>query len=262
MNPIVFLHIPKTAGQTVHHALVGLAGGEANVSPVRLHSQRPTGPQMPPGFSVYSGHIDWTELDSLPRDRFAFTILRTPRERIASFYFYLLNEARAMSPEDLALPGNLGLHMILTRSADDYFFGGDASWQAFVRDHYDNFQVSYLATRRMRGRRALDGLGASDRIARALTGAASLDGIYDVDRLDRLEADLRHRSGKPVRITDCTTNAGIHPIGAPRWPRLLDLLEQDRSIRRLESFADLDEALMARLLDRRDLALASGADRP
>lgn len=250
MTPIIFLHIPKTAGQTIHHALVHMAGGEAGLSPVRLHSQCPAGPQLPPGYAVYSGHIDWTELDSLPRDRFAFTVLRDPRERIASFYFYLLQEARALSPEDLALPENSGKRKILTRSADDYFFGGNQAWQTFVRDHFENFQVTYLATRRMRGRPELDGLGPAERTRRALAGAASLDGVYDVGNLDRLESDLQGRFGKSVRIADRRTNVGVHPEDEPRWPRLVDRMEGDGSVRRLEGFVDLDEALMARLFPR------------
>lgn len=247
MKPIVFLHIPKTAGQTIHNALVRLAGDEAKVSPVRVHSQRPSGPQMPPGYSVYSGHLDWTELDSLPRDRFVFTVLRDPRERIASFYFYLLHQAQDLSPEELARPENRGMQMILSCSADDYFFGGDAAWQSFVRDHYDNFYVSYLATRRVRGRSELEGLTDDERVGLALSGAARLDRIYDIDALDRLESDLRRLYRSRVRLDDHTTNAGVHAAGVPRWPQLMSRMEHPGGIDRLEAFVSLDQDLMRRL---------------
>ncbi len=249
MTPIVFLHIPKTAGQTIHDALVRLAGDEAKVSPVRVHSQRPSGPQMPPGYSVYSGHLDWTELDSLPEERFVFTVLRDPRERIASFYFYLLNEAQGLSPEELAKPENRGMQMVRSRSADDYFLGGDAAWQSFIRDHYENFYVSYLATRRIRGRSALDGLGSDEQIRRAVSGAARLDRIYDIDGLHKLEGDLRGRYHQRVSIVNRKRNAGVHAAGVRRWPALMGRMERDGTARRMEDFVSLDEALMSRLSD-------------
>ena len=90
MRPIVFLHIPKTAGQTVHHALADMVG-IANVSPVRVNEQAVDGRIMPSGYLLHSGHIDWTELDLIEGNPFVFTILRDPAERIASLYFYMLN---------------------------------------------------------------------------------------------------------------------------------------------------------------------------
>jgi len=102
--PIVFLHIPKTAGQSVHNALAEHVGAE-HVSPVRVHTQS-TGDhgQFPAGYSLYSGHLDWVELEKVPEPRFVFSILRDPKERIASFYFYLRKEAQRLSREDLDLP--------------------------------------------------------------------------------------------------------------------------------------------------------------
>jgi len=248
MSPIVFLHIPKTAGQGIHAALETLVGDPGRVSPVRVHTQCPTGSQMPPGYDLYSGHIDWTELDTLPPDRFAFTVLRDPRERIASFYFFLLKEARALSPEALAHPENTGKRAVLELSADDYFFGGTPGWQTFVRDHYDNFYAAYLATRRMRGRQRLRGLSEAERLDRARQGAAALQGIYEVDRLQRLEQDLSARFGRPVALAGRVVNAGEHVRGERRWPKLLARFESDASAARLAEFTSLDDALMADLL--------------
>lgn len=248
MTPIVFLHVPKTAGQTVHGELVRLVGGPAHVSPVRVHTQAGASGQMPPGYRLYSGHIDWTAIDHLPPGRFAFTILRDPRERIASFYLYLREEARRLSPTELALPCNLGKCRVLSLSADDYFLGGDAMWQTFIRDHYDNFYTSYFATRRMRDRRALDVLSPGDAIAAAAAGLAGLQGVYDIGALDRLETDLAARFGTRPRLTGSFVNAGTAPRGEARWPRLLARLERDATARALAAFCDLDDALMHRAL--------------
>lgn len=240
MKPIVFLHIPKTAGQSVHAALQELVGGSAYVSPVRVHTQAADGAQMPPGYALYSGHLDWAELDSLPSDRFAFTILRDPRERIASFYFYLRAEAERLSSTELARPENLGKRMVLERSADDYFFGGDEQWQAFIRDHYDNFYVSYLATRKVRGRKLLEAKSKNESIQLALAGAEKLQGVYTTSDLSFLEADLSVRYQTRFKISNKRINTGQHKINESRWTKLVKHFEIDKTLARLEKFLEMD----------------------
>ena len=246
--PIVFLHITKTAGQTVHYELARIAGAEA-VSPVRVHTQVKTDTaQLPTGYSVYSGHLDWTALDTLPRDRFTFSVLRAPRERIASFYFYLLKEARAQTPEELEKPHRAGMKRISTVSAEEYFFGGPPPWRTFLHDHYDNFYTRYFATRTMRGwgktrdRTPEDLLrAAQDNITRDVTR------IYSTRDLGALEADIAARYGTPISVTDRFVNAGDQPRGEARWPKLLDLMENDAARDRLDAFARMDDTLMERI---------------
>ena len=243
MRPIVFLHIPKTAGQTVHNEIARVVGSSA-VSPIRVHTQAGQGaPQMPPGYRVYSGHIDWTELDSLDNP-FAFTVLRDPRERLASFYFYLLKEAEALTPAALAQAHNTGKRMVLTETAEDYFFGGAKGWQRFIDDHYDNFYCSYLATRKIRGSKEMAGLTPAQRVTAARTGAAQINGIYTTRDLRPLEADLAQMLGAPVNLVGNYHNSGALDRGERRWPRLLDRMDSDASIRRLEGYVAADLELM------------------
>lgn len=244
-QPIVFLHIPKTAGQTIHNQLAQMVGRGA-VSPVRVHSQAPQGPQMPAGYRLYSGHLDWREVDGLP-DPFIFTVLRDPAERIASFYFYLLAEARLLTPQELALPGNLGKANILHMSAEEYFFGGNPGWQLFIRAHYDNFYCSYFATRKMRGWSEIRTLGPAALVERALAGLAAVDRVYSTTGLDVLEQDIARLFGASIRVTDNYVNAGQHARGEARWPKLLALMESDRARSALEAFTACDADLMARV---------------
>lgn len=243
MTTIVFLHIPKTAGQNVHNAIAArFSPGE--VSPVRVHTQPADGRQMPPGYKFYSGHIDWTEVDELPTNRFVFTILRDPRERIASFYFYLRKEAEALSNEALKRPENTGKRLILEWSADDYFFGGDRMWSEFILDHYDNFYCHYLATRKMRGRSTIATLSTSDLIDRAKAGASEIDTIYSLTALEALEQDLAKVLGGTVRLANRVQNQGPIAQKQLRWPKLLERFESDALARRLERFVIHDEKLM------------------
>lgn len=245
MTPIVFLHIPKTAGQTIHNQLAQMVGADA-VSPVRVHSQALNGLQMPSGYSLYSGHIDWTELGTLP-DPFVFTVLRDPAERIASFYFYLLGEARKLSAQELRLPGNLGKANVLAMSAEDYFFGGSPAWQTFVRDHYDNFYCAYFATQRMRGGGEIRACTTSEAVSRALIGLTLVDRVYHTDRLNVLEQDILSRFGHKINVTGNYVNAGEIPRDQARWPKLIDLLDSDAARRKLEDFVIRDVDLMARV---------------
>jgi hypothetical protein len=244
-HPIVFLHLPKTAGQTVHNALAA-AVGPARVSPVRVHTQAgPGAAQFPPGHALYSGHLDWDGIGALPDQRFTFTILRDPRERIASFYLYLRREAQRLPPEVLAQPENVGRHNALTWSADDYFFGGDDAWQAFVRDHFDNFYCSYFGTRRVRGGAAFRALPRTQAIAHARHGLASLDGVFRTDDLRALEAVMAERYGFALRLSGRYDNAGDRR-GEPRWPRLLAAFETDAARNRIDDFVDRDCDLLSR----------------
>lgn len=246
-TPIVFLHIPKTAGQTIHNALAAMVGAR-HVSPVRVHTQaQGEAPQMPAGYRLYSGHLDWTEAENLPDPRFAFTVLRDPRERIASFYFFLMKEARALSEAELAEPRHAGKRRLLTHSAEGYFFAGNPGFRQFIRDHYDNFYCSYFATRRMRGQRALQGLSEAEKVRAALANAPLIDRIYSTRDLAALEADIAERYGKRISVTDTFVNAGTHDRAEKRWPKLVALMESDAGVRRLEEFASADLALIEAL---------------
>ena len=244
---IVFLHIPKTAGQTIHSELVR-AFGEKAISPVRVHTQAAQGAaQFPPGYQVYSGHIDWEALESVPQPRFVFTVLRDPLERIASFYFYLRRQAQSLSAQELANPARTGMRMILEKTADAYFMDGAPSWQKFILDHYHSPYCTYLATRRIRGFSEISGLSQEDLLARAQTGARHLDGIYSVDRLDLLETDLKARCGVDLRLTNRFVNADPEGRTRARWPKLDALLQDDSTRQQLRRFAAADQVLMARM---------------
>ncbi|MHA7874967.1 sulfotransferase family protein [Roseivivax sp.] len=240
--PLIFLHIPKTAGQSVHAALSqGLP--EAAISPVRLHSQAGPGTaQLPPGYALYSGHIDWEALASLgPRAR-AFTVLRDPLERLASFYFYLRRKARSLPPEVLARPDHLGLRQVSTLSAEAYFFAGPPPWRAFITDHYRAPYCRYLASRKIRAGRQLDGLSDRQLVDAAYRAAQGLSGLYHTGDLDPLARDLSRWTGRPIHLP--RINAG--PGSAPRWPALAARLPPQAAAR-LAAWVAPDVALMTRL---------------
>lgn len=245
---IVFLHIPKTAGQSVHSELIKLVPSDA-VSPIRVHTQAQDGAaQMPPDYLLYSGHLDWDTLGDVPDPRFVFMVLREPLERIASFYFYLLAKAQTLSEDALQQPHHTGMRMISTLSAEDYFFGGDKGWQRFIRDHYDNVQTTYLATRRMRGWAQINGMSQEDVLQQALASAEHIDGLYSTASLGRLEDDLERVTGIRPAIVGKRVNAGPE-TSTKRWPALAKLLGVSGR-QKLEQYAETDARLLNRLAHR------------
>ncbi len=244
---IVFLHIPKTAGQTIHSELSRVVGAGA-VSPIRVHTEAgPGAAQFPPGYRLYSGHIDWEALETVPEPRFVFTVLRDPLERIASFYFYIRRQAEALSPQELAQPARTGMRMALENGPDAYFFGGDMKWRRFVRDHYHSPYCAYLVTRRIRGYSQVANLPRAQLVKQAVAAAQGLDGVYTVDRLEQLERDLETRLGVQVDLTGRFVNADPEGQQTRRWPRLEAMIERDETRHRLQRFALADQMLMYRL---------------
>ena len=246
MTRIVFLHIPKTAGQTVHSELSRIVGVD-KTSPIRVHTQATSPAQYPEGYSVYSGHLDWDQLQTGIPDQFIFTILRDPFERIASFYFYLKHKALTLTEDQITQPQNSGMRTARNWSADDYFFGGDTAWQRFILDHYDNFYCSYLATRKVRGSAALCQLSQADVLACAHRAALRLDGIYDIANLSPLEDDIHRLTGQRPNIVGTRINSGPASSEPNRWHALLQCLERDANRQRLHDFARTDAALIRRL---------------
>jgi Sulfotransferase family len=247
LAPIVFLHIPKTAGQTVHNSLSRMVKAR-RVSPIRVHTEATARDQYPPGYSLYSGHLDWTALDHLPPARFIFTVLRDPGERIASFYFYLQREAAGLDTVALNAPQNIGLRRALEWSPDDYFFGGDEAWQIFVRSHYDNFYCTYFATRRMLGWGATQNMTQHETMSQARAGLASLDQVYSTNDMALIEADFQHRFGARLNLAGRYDNTSGDPANALRWPRLLANFASDLAADKMQSLIAHDKDLIKDLL--------------
>ncbi len=246
MKKIVFLHIPKTAGQTVHSELSRIIG-KGLTSPVRVHTQASQDRQFPGGYRLYSGHLDWSHLDQIKGDRFVFTVLRDPFERIASFYFYLHHKSLGLDAAALEAPANTGLRKIRTCSVDEYFFGGDGNWQRFILDHYDNFYCAYFATQKIRGAAYLADICSNQIIDRALKGAGKLDRIYTVENLVALERDISRLTNSNIAIAEKRINTGPKTQNTRRWPQLLSQIESDANKAKLADFATRDIKLMQRL---------------
>jgi len=132
----------------------------------------------------------------------------------------------------------------LNESADEYFTGGNPSWQRFINDHYNNFYCTYFTTRLIRGNARVAHLPQEVLLARAQAGLALMDGVYSTRDLGKLETDIKAYLGEKISVTETYYNAAEAPQGDPRWPKLLARVSKDDTRDRLEDFVRNDDAFM------------------
>jgi len=250
---LIFLHIPKTAGQSVHTALVQ-AYGESAVCPARVNEQLfgMTVAELN-RYQVFSGHLDWSLLDCVCGPRFTFTVLREPRDRILSFYFFLRAEAERMSAEELAKPQRHGARAILGLAPDDYFCGGTPELRRFLDGLYDNFYTYFFAGRFYLARGPLNGrvsrgeLRHEDLLERALDNLGTLDAVFRVDQLGEVFTRISALSGVTLSGEEgYRVNVNETVAADERLTRLRELGATDRSFNRIAQLCRLDQGLWER----------------
>lgn len=85
---LVFLHLPKTGGTTLHHHLAQFFEDE-DICPERFNGLR----KLPLGqlarYRFISGHYDLPSCEAIPGEKKIITFLREPRARLVSLYNFL-----------------------------------------------------------------------------------------------------------------------------------------------------------------------------
>lgn len=250
---IIFLHIPKTAGQSVHHLLEFLFGKTA-ISPARVNEQLVfySVPQLR-DYQVFSGHLDWSMLDCIPAPRYVFTILRQPVDRILSFYFFLRREAQRTPREELKLPHNSGKYAALHSTCDEYFTAGPLGLRTFLDNHYHNFYAYYFAGRTFDARQKLlnpahrpSGFSDEQVVRMALENFGSLDGVFTTDYLAPLEQILRKLANRPSggpSLETLRVNRGDGEDMGTRMEKLRALGATAITFERIEEMTRLDKQI-------------------
>lgn len=190
---IAFLHIPKTAGQSVHYSLTSLFD-QNQICPARTNEQlyKYSISELS-RFSLFSGHLDWSIVRLSGSFDFVFTVLRDPLDRILSFYFYLRKEAERLQQE--GEPVGAGMKAVLQYSPRQYFTGDDIGIRMFLDNHYNNFYSYYFASGSYSGFSQLSSAfppGSKDLLDYADFGLRSLDAIYTLSSLYKLTTDINN----------------------------------------------------------------------
>jgi hypothetical protein len=120
---LVFLHVPKCGGTTVHEWLAavlapGALSPERNRMPADLTAGRARELQQ---HRVFSGHFDVVDLAQFPGPQRRFTVLRDPVDRLVSLYDYW----RAYRPDHIEQHDLVGPRAARSMSFDEFVCGTD-----------------------------------------------------------------------------------------------------------------------------------------
>lgn len=247
---IIFLHLPKTAGQSIHAALTVAFGPDA-VCPARTNEHLYTySIAQLNRYRVFSGHFDWSLLDCIKGPKFVFTVLRDPLERILSFYFFLRSQGESLSPAQREEPHNRGLNAAASASVRDFFLGGDEELRCFLDDHFDNFYAHYFAGRHFQGRREIAGLLnarllTEERVIEiAAENMALLDGVFGLQDLTPLFDAIGDVSGMaPGNFSNFRENVNTHVPVSKRRDQLAKLGADEATFKRLNELCRMDQYL-------------------
>ena len=241
---LVFLHIPKTAGLSVRAQLsrafgrerVRVAGGQAIIGKLPEKYW-----QFPPdieAFDVFTGHLDWSELEArIPGPRCVFTVLREPRERIASRYFHeKRREPRLSGPQREAL----------ALSPDDYFTNPNVSTRHIIDAANNNYQTRYLANRGPGGAYPESAAEIDALLTKAVDNVRSLQLVCTINQLHLVEQLLLREFDKKIKLTEAFHNAHDLPREVSRYQQLLTMVN-GKTRDRLEEFVAIDDRLLKTL---------------
>lgn len=214
----VFMHIPKTAGSSVHAYFVGLVGraGSGQVVMIDDHSSNAR-LSLARRARYIGGHFGAQHLARLPDDAYTFTYLRDPLDRLISTWRFATT-----TKAGTALSRFPDLETAL------------ASDDPVVQQSFDNVIARQLAVAH-----ALDiaqSIPRGDWVARALATLGGLDHVGWIDTIGndfkQICTDLGITTSACLdqrNVTDDTGRKNWHGSEAPapveRTPRLLALAE-------------------------------------
>lgn len=246
---VIFLHLPKTAGHSVHTVLSHFFH-DTEICPVRFDSELS---DCKLGdlrrYRLYSGHFNWNVLDFTPEPRFVFSVLRSPEERILSLYMYLRRQAETL-PIDR--PGAPGVHLAKTLSPDDYFCLESLPLRNTLDNLYDNFYTYYFAGKSYIARNQLiqQKHAPNDLLQLATKNAATLSALYDLSEINQIGPDVaRHLQ---VTVTHWPPlqhlNQGDAISLAERYEKLKSWGATQKTRDRIQYFCRLDNLFYAEFL--------------
>lgn len=91
---IVFLHLPKTAGTTIHNLLLQHFKAE-ELFPERLDQISTYKPEEIAKYRLFSAHDSFQNLECVPHPKKIFTVFREPVDRLISQYLYWRSHSSA-----------------------------------------------------------------------------------------------------------------------------------------------------------------------
>jgi hypothetical protein len=223
---LVFLHLMKCAGTSIHASLQSLLGPDA-FYPERFHLGVTRGEEAEDlsGYQVFSGHFDSLDLPHFPAGAQVFTSLRDPLDRALSHFDFW----RSHDPDYLEQAGLHGTLAAVQMTALEFF----SSDRGDFRNNFDNYYVRSFSGARRDGR-SLDGREEEhfELAVVTLQGFAHIGKTSDVDEtidwvalqagLDPLSASREQLN----RLNNWDGNPLLRKVDpTPRTPELVAAVE-------------------------------------
>jgi hypothetical protein len=133
---LVFLHIPKTGGTSLHHHFAAHFAPE-EICPERFSRLDRYAPEELDRYRYFSGHYNFDQLRLIPGPLFIVTVLRDPAERLLSNYYFW----KRHTPAYIAKNNLEGPAIARTGPLLDFL----RSTHHEVQDSVNNTMVRYLA---------------------------------------------------------------------------------------------------------------------
>jgi hypothetical protein len=187
---LIFLHLPKTGGTSLHHQL-GQAFGHQLICPERFSRLEILSDEELATYRFFSGHYHFDQIRLVPGARYVLTVLRDPIERVLSnYYFWRRHRPAIIEAFDLDGPRIARNGTLLTFLESEH---------PVVRESSDNQVARYLAGNvevDSEGRFHLieDGssrpITRSEVLERALSNLSSIDTVGFVNDLEGVYATV------------------------------------------------------------------------
>lgn len=191
---IVFIHIPKCGGTTLHNLLSSWYGNE-NIHPERHNGLYYCAASNLAGKKVFSGHYDYYSSGLIPGNKKRILFLRDPKERLISLYnFHRAHRREVIDRENLQLARWANEYDI-----DSYFLNEE------IRSHpaVNNTFARYLSNRpqlmfRWESKRKTPSDDLQHQVDEALTNLRSFLFIGFLEDYDQSVTELARCLGKTV----------------------------------------------------------------
>ena len=135
-SPVVFMHVPKTAGSSLTNMLVSQYPPDRVYRPEGRASLSQLQTNELESYQLFCGHFDWSQFKYLPKTSRVITILRDPIDRILSLYRYW----RSFSWEYAEQRNDFGIQYAKSVGLHEFFFDAPLG----IRANYENAVVRQL----------------------------------------------------------------------------------------------------------------------